>query len=237
MNYRQNIVRIKAVCNALEELADQVVFVGGATVALYADRSIDEVRPTDDIDILVELLNYHGYTEIEEKLRAKGFVNDTESRVICRYKIHGIIVDVMPTSTDVLGFANRWYPEGFSSAIEKAIEEELTVKIFRPEYFIATKLEAYNNRGEADGRLSADFEDIIFVLNKRDQIWDELSGASLVLKEYLQNSFKKLIEEKYIYEWISVHLDHHEQKRVGFIIGGLQDFVGKQRKADNKNEY
>ncbi len=67
MNYRLNITRIKAVCNALEELAEDVVFVGGATAALYANRPTGEVRPTDDVDILVELLNYHSYAEIEER--------------------------------------------------------------------------------------------------------------------------------------------------------------------------
>ncbi len=45
--------------DALEELADEVVFVGGATVALYADRPSGEARPTDDVDILVELMHYH----------------------------------------------------------------------------------------------------------------------------------------------------------------------------------
>lgn len=48
MSLHQNIIRIKAVYNALEELENDVVFVGGATVALYADRPASEVRPTDD---------------------------------------------------------------------------------------------------------------------------------------------------------------------------------------------
>ena len=54
-NYHQN----KVVYDALEELADEVVFVGGATVALYADRPSGEARSTDDVDILVELMHYH----------------------------------------------------------------------------------------------------------------------------------------------------------------------------------
>lgn len=44
--------------NALQELRDQVVFVGGSTVSLYADRPVLEIRPTDDIDVIVEILNY-----------------------------------------------------------------------------------------------------------------------------------------------------------------------------------
>ena len=35
MNDNDNILRIKAVYNALEELGKSVVFVGGATVSLY----------------------------------------------------------------------------------------------------------------------------------------------------------------------------------------------------------
>lgn len=38
MSARENITRIKVVHDALQELAAEVVFVGGATVALYTDR-------------------------------------------------------------------------------------------------------------------------------------------------------------------------------------------------------
>ena len=107
MSHHQNITRIKAVCEALGEMTQSVLFVGGATVSLYTDRPATEVRPTDDVDILVELVHYSGYAAIEEQLRKKGFVNDQESGIICRFKIQGIIVDVMPTSSTVLGFTNK----------------------------------------------------------------------------------------------------------------------------------
>lgn len=86
MNHHQNIVRIKAVNDALEELAEHVVYVGGATVSLYADRTAEEVRPTDDVDIVIELMAYNDYSLLEEKLRSKGFENDVESGVICVLK-------------------------------------------------------------------------------------------------------------------------------------------------------
>lgn len=106
---RESITRIKVVYDALEELANEVAFVGGATVALYADRPSGEARgPTDDVDILVELTHYRDYAAIEERLRSKGFTNDTESGVICRYRVRGIIVDVMPTGENTLGFTNSW---------------------------------------------------------------------------------------------------------------------------------
>lgn len=226
MSLHQNIVRIKAVYYALEELANEVVFVGGATVALYADRPAIEVRPTDDVDILVELLNYSSYSDIEIKLRAKGFENDIESGVICRYRVNGVVVDVMPTEESVLGFSNKWYPEGFRTAMNINLDENCKVKIFQPAWFIASKLEAFKGRGDNDGRLSSDFEDIVFVLNNRSNIWEEMETAPEQLRNYLRHEFARLLSLQYMYEWIGVHLDYSEQSRVTHIIGGLQRCFG-----------
>jgi predicted nucleotidyltransferase len=136
----------------LEELAGEVVFVGGATVSLYSTRPETETRPTDDVDIVIELIHYRDYAALEEKLRSKGFVNDVQSGVIYRYTIHGITVDVMPTSENVLGFVNKWYPAAYAHAISVNLEEGLSVRIFSAPYFLATKLEAFVDRGENEGR-------------------------------------------------------------------------------------
>jgi predicted nucleotidyltransferase len=226
MSYRENISRIKAVHFALEELADDVVFVGGATVSLYATRPETETRPTDDVDIVIELLHYRDYAALEEKLRSKGFINDVESGIICRYIIHGITVDVMPTSGDVLGFTNKWYPEAYAHAMTIKLEPGVSVRIFSAPYFLAAKLEAFADRGENDGRFSTDFEDIVHVLNNRTQVWEEMNDAEETVKQYLTAEFRKLADQKYIDEWISVHLEYNEQRRVGFIVGNIIEFTG-----------
>jgi hypothetical protein len=128
MSHHKNIVRIKAVHGALKDLKKEVVFVGGATVSLYADRMAEEVRPTDDVDVLIELWTHRGYAELEEKLRSIGFTNDQESGIICRFTIQGITVDVMPTEENVLGFSNKWYPDGYKNAIDYKIDDHV-VKI------------------------------------------------------------------------------------------------------------
>ena len=208
-------------------MANKVVFVGGATVSLYTDRLAEEVRPTDDVDILIELINYNGYAAVEEKLREKGFVNDVESGVICRYKVQGIVVDVMPTLDEILGFSNKWYTPGFSSAIDYALDGDYVIKIFSPEYFLATKLEAFNSRGKGYGRTSTDFEDIVYFLNNRSTIWQELIDTEQSLKDYLILSFRELLSNKYIEEWVSVHLEYGDQERQYHIVGSLQEFVDK----------
>jgi len=225
LSHRQNILRIKAVHQALGDLSRQVLFVGGATVSLYADRPTGEVRPTDDVDILIELTRYSGYAELEEQLRRRGFINDVDSRIICRYKIQGVVVDIMPTSGDVLGFTNRWYAEGFLNAMDLDLGQNLIIKVFQPPYFLASKMEAFKNRGGEDGRTSSDFEDITFVLNNRSMIWDELENAPQNVGVYLKEAFQKIAESDLLYEWIGAHLDYSEQNRTSYIVGGLEQFI------------
>ena len=225
MSHHQNITRIKGVCEALGEMTHSVLFVGGATVSLYTDRPASEVRPTDDVDILVELVHYSGYAEIEEQLRKKGFVNDHESGVICRFKIQGIIVDVMPTSSTVLGFTNKWYEEGFGKPMEKQLDEGLSIKLLEPVFFLASKMEAFKGRGGGDGRTSSDFEDMVYVLNNRNAIWDEIEKSPAHLRAYLKNEFQKISKEDFLYEWVSANLDYTEQKRTDFIVGGIEAFI------------
>ncbi|SFD09955.1 hypothetical protein SAMN05518672_101468 [Chitinophaga sp. CF118] len=225
MSHRENITRIKAVYNALEELEQEVVFVGGATVSLYADRSGEEVRPTNDVDILIELLNYKGYQQLETKLREKGFVNDQESKVICRYKIHGIIVDVMPTSEEILGFSNKWYKQGFANAMDHSLEDGYIIRLFKPAYFIATKLEAFKNRGQGDGRTSSDFEDIVYLLNNRTTIWRELQETGKEVREYLHTAFTELLHNAYLEEWIGANMAFPEKGKVAGIINQMKEFT------------
>ncbi|HQW44894.1 MAG TPA: nucleotidyl transferase AbiEii/AbiGii toxin family protein [Chitinophagaceae bacterium] len=235
MSHQQHIARIKAVYTALEELGPEVVFVGGATVSLYADRPAGEARPTEDVDILIELLNYSGYAAVEEKLRSKGFSNDIESGVICRYRINGIVVDVMPTHEAILGFANRWYPDGFASAFPANLGEGYQIRLFRPEYFLASKLEAFLDRGNGDGRMSTDFEDIVYLLNNRVAIWEEINAAAPDLKIWLQEQFLTLLRNGYLYEWVSAHLDHSEQRRTSLIVSGLEEFVSSTGQSEGES--
>ena len=86
MGHKTNIQRIKTVNEALGDLKENFVFVGGATVSLYADRMTEEVRPTDDVDVLVEIWSRWDYAALEEKLRQTGFVIDTNAKFIGRQK-------------------------------------------------------------------------------------------------------------------------------------------------------
>lgn len=228
MSHQTNITRIKAVYNALSVLQDAVVFVGGATVSLYAERRTEEVRPTDDVDVLIELWSYRDYSEVEQQLCKMGFVNDAESKVICRYKIQGITVDIMATGENVLGFSNGWYPDGFKNAIDVSLTEDCSVKIFSSPYFIASKLEAFTSptrENHNDGIFSSDFEDIIFVLENRSSVWQEMKEAPERVKKYLQQTFAKLMNHPEFEEWVDAHAGYGSPPATAFILESLKGYI------------
>ena len=113
MSYHINIVRIRAVANILSDFREQIVFVGGATVILYASRpELTTIRPTDDVDIVIELLTTGEFYLLQDKLLALGFEHDMTAPIISRFLYQGVKVDFMPTYPAILGFTNRWYKEG-----------------------------------------------------------------------------------------------------------------------------
>jgi len=225
MSHQANIARIRAVSNALKELHNQVVFVGGATVSLYADRAAPEVRATDDVDIVVEIISRADYAALEEQLRKIGFKNDMEAKFLGRYLFPGIVLDVMPTDESILGFSNRWYEAGFNRAQDIDIDDLHTVKIFTAPYFIASKLEAFKNRGGGDGRMSSDFEDIVYVLENRRPVWEEMLSADTDVRDYLLGEFRALSDNPYIEEWIDGHSSSYSPPSTYYILEDMKNFI------------
>ena len=206
MSHQTNIVRLKAIANFLNLLNEEFVFVGGATVSLYGDETRTEARPTDDVDVVIELASYTGYAALDEKLRKVGFVNDIESGVICRYKIQGMNVDIMPTDPSVIGFSNRWYPDGFKNSISIQLDD-CVFKIFSLPYFIASKIEAFIGRGQNSYLYSSDFEDIVYVLENNTSVSGLIKAAPQDVMEYLKRSFTEFQLDPNFEEGLSAHLE------------------------------
>lgn len=102
-----------AAARRLGELCDKMVFIGGcATGLLITDPAAPAVRPTIDVDVIIEVVSRSELYEFETELRKIGFHQTlTEDVPICRWIAEDIILDVMPTKTDILGFSNKWlYP-------------------------------------------------------------------------------------------------------------------------------
>jgi hypothetical protein len=62
-------------------------------------------------------------------------------------------------------------------------------------YFLASKFAAFNDRGALDPRTSHDFEDIIYILDNRIDLVEEVIHSPVDVLEYLQLQFKGILKD------------------------------------------
>ena len=223
----QAVDRVVEVAALLGDLAERCVFVGGAaTGLLLTDPAIPSMRPTLDVDVIVEIATTGEFYRLQDALRAKGFAEDMESEVICRWRHDPIILDVMPTEPDILGFANRWYPNAVRFAHECSIDG-VRLRFVSPAYFLATKLEAFHGRGDGDYMASHDMEDLIAVLDGRLEIVEDVAGADSDVQAYLADQLKELLEDDDFLDALPGHLpgDAASQARVPLILGRMESIA------------
>ncbi len=200
-----NISIVAEVAEALKELKEQMVFIGGAVVSLYTDDpSSDEIRPTADVDLTINLLNYADWAQMQERLAQLGFSPNPEGKSICSYQYNKIDVDIMPAEDSSIGPSNTWYKVGFKD-LWKVDAKEQQITIFSAPCYLATKFEAYNDRG-TDYRTSHDFEDIMNILDNRTTIVEEIITSDKEIKQYLQSEFKKITASVFVDEILSCHI-------------------------------
>ena len=69
---------VRRVADALGDLLDDIVFVGGAVVPLLAtDPAAGAFRPTNDVDFVTRVASRAEYSALESALHARGFTHDT----------------------------------------------------------------------------------------------------------------------------------------------------------------
>jgi hypothetical protein len=216
---------VSEIARALGNLNESVVFVGGAIVSIYVDDpAADEIRPTQDVDLTLKPLNYD-QQELDAKLAERGFHPDLQGHAICTYKYNDIAVDIMPSTDTMRGPSNRWYSIGFDS-IQKTSLEGVTIQVLSSACYLAAKFEAYNHRGNDDYRTSHDFEDIIYVIDNRTTIVDDLRLADQRIKDFLQSEFRKILGNPYTEEILSAHL--HPlilDKRYPILLAKINDML------------
>jgi predicted nucleotidyltransferase len=221
---REQLVQV---AKRLGPLRERAVFVGGATLELLvSDPGATPIRPTDDVDLVVSARSRLEYLQdLSDELRSAGFRNDLrEDAPICRWIIDGITVDVMPTQLEILGFANRWYEAGVQHAQRVEVEPGLVVRLLTGPYFIATKLEAFKDRGRQDFLASADIEDVVTVVDGRRELLDEAMAAGEALRKYLAQEFRLLLAHADFVEALAAHLpgDRASQARLPALRSKLE---------------
>lgn len=191
-----NVAMMEVVAERLgSRLREELVFVGGAvTGLLITDPAQPTIRPTEDVDLIVHAATRADYHLVEDALRGRGFVNDMSADApICRWRIGAVIVDVMPTLEDILGFSNRWYPLALETAERIELPSGTAIRLVSAPVFLGTKLEAFAHRGNNDYLFSHDLGDVISVIDGRDELVEECRAQHESLKDYLRERFSNLL--------------------------------------------
>ncbi|OEC34470.1 hypothetical protein SAMN05216600_11774 [Pseudomonas cuatrocienegasensis] len=199
MSHAHNIQMLEVVAQALgQDLCQEVAFVGGCTTALLLtdEFSREEVRYTDDVDLVVHLAGYAQWQQLVEQLQQKGFTQSPQDEVICRLRLGELKVDFMPEdarTATLLGCNNRWFTDGLANAQWHVLPSGCRIRLFTPPYFLGSKLEAYAGRGAQNPLASQDLEDILNLVNGREELLQEVDAAAAELRAYLAEKLTALL--------------------------------------------
>lgn len=221
-----NVVLLDVVARQLgEDLRQQMVFVGGAVVGLLiTDPAMPSIRATEDVDVVCEVLSLTDYRAVENALRDRGFVHDTRPEApICRWRIAGVTVDVMPPLESIFGFANRWYPLALQTAEPVLLPGGHEIRMITAPVFLATKLEAFKDRGRGDFLFSHDLGDLVSVLDGRENLVQECKDSNHELRNYLCSCFSDLVGNQAFLQSLPGHLppDAASQERLPDVLNKL----------------
>lgn len=193
-------LQLELAADILGPLVEDVVFVGGATIYLWlTETGAPPTRATDDVDVICDVRSRGDYYAFAERLRERGLEEGANEPVVCRWRHRssGLVIDVMPTAGDVLGFTNPWYDLGLETAVEALLDSGVVIRVLSPPLTIATKLAAWEGRGAGDVLGSLDVHDILVLINGRLELEDELAAHSAALRHYVRSGLAALMEDAY----------------------------------------
>lgn len=113
----------------------------------------------------------------------------------------------MPTEGKVLGFNNRWYAAGMAHTRTAELPDGQEIEIFSVPYLLASKIEAFQDRGHGDFLGSRDMEDIITVLDGCPYVKEEIGKAPKVVRDFLIQRFKDFLSDSRFVDSLQGHIE------------------------------
>jgi predicted nucleotidyltransferase len=221
-----SIEMLQKVAHALGPLLDEVVFVGGTIPALLVtDSAAPPVRPTQDVDLIVDSRSHRMHASFEARLRKRGF--QIMAPPACRYGIDEVLVDVMTTKPAAMGFSERWYAEAFSTAERTTLPDGTIIRTIRAPLFLATKLNAWRDRGQGDYYDAPDLEDILAVIDGRNVLVEEIRHSSRDVQRFLADAFEQLLAARDFLDAVPAHLGGNAvaHQRADMALAVIRDII------------
>ena len=213
----------------LGRLNDEVVYVGGRSTALFITDPLSlDVRVTEDVDCIIDVVTLSSYYQFCEKLKVQGFIQRMEDDVVCRWRYDDLILDVMPIKEEVLGFGNRWYGDALACAITHQLSDDVSIKAITAPYFLATKIEAFKGRGKGDFFGSHDIEDIVTVIAGRIEIVEDIVSENITTRLYLKEFFQEASSNYEFQQALPGHVNDGPMtsQRVRIVMDRIKKIIG-----------
>lgn len=209
-----------------------MVFIGGSAIGLWiSDEAAPEPRSTEDVDVIVEVTTQAGYERFAERLRGRGFREDVFGEVIGRWRHRegDLRLDVIPTAERVLGFTNRWYQSAIEHAQVVTLPGRDKIRAATPPFMLATKLEAFKNRGKNDFLGSRDFQDIIALADGRPELADECAAAGEDVRAFFAKELAAIVGHPFVEDGVAgaMRPDAASQARGPIVLERLVAIAGE----------
>ena len=220
-----NIGALRAVAERLDNLGLHYAFVGGSIVNLLLDDpGFLPARPTDDVDVILEVVTSERYSDLEARLRILGFDHDMRPGAPrCRWVLGQLVVDIMPTDGGFLGLNTAWFKEALATATAREFAHT-SLKLVSPVGFLATKYVAFLDRGAGDYYASHDLEDFVTVVDGREGIVSDVDQAPARLRGFIIQSVQALTSARGFDEALPGQIppDQASQQRLPELRGKLR---------------
>jgi hypothetical protein len=135
------------------------------------------------------------YHRLAEQLMGRGFKQTmADNTPPFRWFWNRMQLDLVPLDEKVLGFANPWYRVGYENALTTELTGGLRLRHLSAPHFLATKFEAFKDRGRNDVYLSHDLEDIMTVVEGRASLVQEVLAAHEAVRQHVGQSVATLLK-------------------------------------------
>lgn len=225
-----NLAMLMQVVDRLAPLQDRLVFLGGAVTELFITRpGAQRPRQTKDVDVVVDVMNLGEYSEtLRGQLVALGLREDTrEGAPVCRWLLEDMIVDIMPTRGEILGFSSEWYPLAYETASPITLPNNTIIRLVTPACFLVTKLAAFGDRGRKNPIASHDLEDVIAVIDGRREIVADVAGAPAEVRIAIAAHLEALLADSNAEDLIAAQLlpDAKSQDRLPLVLNRISELI------------
>ena len=227
MRGAQHRERIAETLGVLSEVRDQLVFLGGCVLGLYAAPEGSPLRVTEDVDCFSSVQPWILQLDLLGRLCSDNvLVPDDKQAQRYRVRDTGLVIDVM--SPDGMNVPrDGWLRRAADTARLYPLADGSQVRAVAPAYFLALKLVAFLDRGP-DFTSAKDMEDIVFVATEVVGLVEDVDASGI--RDELQSLWAAAFAKHHLSpadlpDIVDSHIGAQERSRIADVIATLQDLA------------